>query len=61
VYHAFKIDRPIELYPRLMRVVAAGWKYLVSTIHHPNYRIVKYRRLHPPAGVHGRAPYSRGT
>lgn len=57
VYHAFNIDRPLELYPKLRQVVEQGRPYLLSTIHHPNAWLEKFRQLHPPGGRWGRLFY----
>jgi glycosyltransferase involved in cell wall biosynthesis len=54
VYHAFNIDRPLEIYPRLRRIHELGRPFVVSTIHHPNDWLVRFRRLHPPGGILGR-------
>lgn len=57
VYHAFNIDRPLELYPKLRAVRRAGRPYLLSTIHHPNGWLEKFRTRHPPGGRLGRWLY----
>ena len=35
VYHAFNVDRPLELYPKLAEVKCRGRPFILSTIHHP--------------------------
>lgn len=57
VYHAFNIDRPLELYPKLRQVKRAGRPFALSTIHHPNEWLEKFRTQHPPSGFLGRMLY----
>lgn len=57
VYHAFNIDRPLELYPRLREVKKAGRPFVLSTIHHPNAWLERFRTQHPPSGRLGRLLY----
>jgi hypothetical protein len=57
IYHAFNIDRPLEIYPKLRIVKRSGKPFIISTIHHPNAWIVRFRREHPPNGVLGRLLY----
>jgi glycosyltransferase involved in cell wall biosynthesis len=58
VFHAFNVDRPLELYPRLREVRRRGLPFVLSTIHHPNPWIVRFRRAQPPTGFLGRLLYS---
>src|SRR5579872_4761191 len=53
VYHAFNIDRPLELYPKLAEVKRRGRPFILSTIHHPHEWITKYYTFHPPGGALG--------
>jgi len=55
VYHAFNIDRPLELYPKMRSVVARGRPFVISTIHHPNAWVEKYISIHSPGGPFARA------
>lgn len=57
VYHAFNIDRPLELYPKLRQVKRAGRPFILSTIHHPNEWLERFRTQHPPSGFLGRLLY----
>lgn len=57
VYHAFNIDRPLEIYPRLRKVKEANRPFVVSTIHHPHEWMVRLRKTYPPAGLAGRLIY----
>lgn len=65
VYHAFNIDRPLELYPKLRQAREAGRPFVLSTIHHPNPWLEKFRTLHPPGGRMGalfyRSPVGRSV
>ena len=42
VYHAFNVDRPLELYPKLAEVKRRGRPFILSTIHHPHEWLTKY-------------------
>jgi len=53
VYHAFNVDRPLELYPKLAEVKRRGRPFILSTIHHPNEWLTKYYTSQPPAGALG--------
>lgn len=53
VYHAFNVDRPLELYPKLTEVKRCGRPFILSTIHHPNEWLAKYYMSQPPAGALG--------
>jgi glycosyltransferase involved in cell wall biosynthesis len=53
VYHAFNVDRPLELYPKLAEVKRRGRPFILSTIHHPNAWVTKYYMSQPPAGAFG--------
>jgi glycosyltransferase involved in cell wall biosynthesis len=53
VYHAFNVDRPLELYPKLVEVKRRGRPFILSTIHHPNEWMTKYYRFQPSAGALG--------
>jgi glycosyltransferase involved in cell wall biosynthesis len=57
VYHAFNVDRPLELYPKLAEVKRRGRPFILSTIHHPNEWLTKYYRSQPPAGALGSLLY----
>lgn len=57
LYHAFNIDRPLELYPKLRAATRAGRPYVLSTIHHPNAWLEKFRTAQPPSGRLGRLLY----
>jgi len=46
VYHAFNIDRPLELYPRLKRVKQRRKPFVLSTIHHPHDWMNRFRKEH---------------
>lgn len=63
VYHAFNIDRPLELYPKLREVRNAGRPFVLSTIHHPNDWLERFRASYPPGGWKGalfyRSPIGR--
>lgn len=65
LYHAFNIDRPLELYPKLRAVRRAGRPFVLSTIHHPNDWLEKFRLVHPPSGRMGqllyRSPFGRSV
>jgi glycosyltransferase involved in cell wall biosynthesis len=51
LYHAFNIDRPLELYPRLRAIAQQGRPFVLSTIHHPHPWVEQYRRIDPPGTV----------
>jgi glycosyltransferase involved in cell wall biosynthesis len=51
VYHAFNVDRPLELYPKLAEVKRRGRPFVLSTIHHPNEWLAKYYSAQPSAGA----------
>ena len=53
VYHAFNVDRPLELYPKLVEVKSRGWPFILSTIHQPNEWLTKYYTSQLPRGVLG--------
>ena len=53
VYHAFNIDRPLELYPKLAEVKRRGRPFILSTIHHPHEWVTKYYTSQPPGGALG--------
>ena len=57
VFHAFNIDRPLELYPKLVEVRRLRLPFVVSTIHHPHAWLVRFRRSQPPTGLLGRWLY----
>ena len=42
IYHAFNVDRPLELYPKLAEVKRRGRPFILSTIHHPHEWLTKY-------------------
>jgi len=43
LYHAFNLDRPLEIYPRLLKIKSKGKKYILTSLHHPNAWVEKYR------------------
>jgi glycosyltransferase involved in cell wall biosynthesis len=51
VYHAFNIDRPLELYPKLAEVKRRGRPFILSTIHHPNEWLTKYYASQPAGAL----------
>jgi glycosyltransferase involved in cell wall biosynthesis len=53
VYHAFNVDRPLELYPKLAEIKRRGRPFILSTIHHPNEWLTKYYTSQPSAGALG--------
>ncbi|MGC2413894.1 MAG: hypothetical protein WA459_14495 [Stellaceae bacterium] len=57
VYHAFNVDRPLELYPKLAEVKRRGRPFILSTIHHPNEWLTKYYTSQPSAGALGSLLY----
>lgn len=57
VFHAFNVDRPLELYPKLRQVKRSGLPFIISTIHHPVEWLATFRRLQPPSGLLGRLLY----
>jgi glycosyltransferase involved in cell wall biosynthesis len=54
VYHAFNVDRPLELYPKLGEVKRRGRPFILSTIHHPHAWLAKYYASEESAGAIGR-------
>jgi glycosyltransferase involved in cell wall biosynthesis len=57
VYHAFNVDRPLELYPKLAEVKRRGRPFILSTIHHPNEWMAKYYTSKPSSGALGSLLY----
>lgn len=57
IYHAFDIDKPFYIYPKLREVYRLGLPYILSTIHHPYEWVERFRRLYPPGGVMGKLLY----
>ena len=57
VFHAFNIDRPLELYPKLTEVARRRHPFMLSAIHHPHAWLARFRRFEPPTGVFGRWLY----
>jgi hypothetical protein len=53
VYHAFNVDRPLELYPKLADVKRRGQPFIRSTVHHPHKWLTKYYST----GARGSLPY----
>lgn len=53
VYHAFNVDRPLELYPKLAEVKRRGRPFILSTIHHPHEWMTKYYMSQPSDSAHG--------
>lgn len=43
LYHAFNIDRPLEIFPRLRMAVNHGKKFVITTLHHPNSWVERFR------------------
>jgi glycosyltransferase involved in cell wall biosynthesis len=58
VFHAFNVDRPLELYPKLRDVRRRGRPFVLTTIHHPSPWLVRFRRAEPPTGRLGHLLYS---
>ncbi len=54
VVHAFNVDRPLGIYPKLVQAKRLGIPVILSTIHHPHEWLARARRFEPPAGVLGR-------
>lgn len=59
VYHAFNVDRPLDLYPKLVEVKCRGRPFILSTIHQPNEWLTKYYASQRPRGVLGSLLFSR--
>jgi glycosyltransferase involved in cell wall biosynthesis len=63
VYHAFNVDRCLELYPKLAEVKRRGRPFILSTIHQPNEWLLKYYASQRPGGALGsllfRSPLGR--
>ena len=57
VLHAFNVDRPLELYPKLLEAKRRGIPFILSTIHHPHDWLRRFRRAEPPTGLLGRLLY----
>jgi glycosyltransferase involved in cell wall biosynthesis len=57
VYHAFNVDRPLELYPKLVEVKRRGRPFILSTIHHPHEWLTKYYTSQPSVGALGSLLY----
>jgi glycosyltransferase involved in cell wall biosynthesis len=57
VYHAFNIDRPLELYPKLRRVKQRGRPFVLSTIHHPHAWMNRFRAVRQQSGSTVKAIY----
>jgi len=57
VFHAFNVDRPLELYPKLVEVKKRGIPFVLSTIHHPYEWLGRFRRFQPPTGLFGKLLY----
>jgi hypothetical protein len=57
VFHAFNVDRPLELYPKLLQAKQRGLPFVLSTIHRPNEWVARFRRVQPPSGLLGRLVY----
>ena len=53
VYHAFNVDRPLELYPKLAEVKRRGRPFILSTIHHPHEWMTKYYMSQPSGALSG--------
>ena len=50
VYHAFNVDRPLDLYPKLAEVKCRGRPFILSTIHQPKRVADEILRLSAAAG-----------
>lgn len=61
VVHAFNVDRPLELYPKLVEAKRRGLPFVLSTIHHPHEWLARFRRAQPPTGLLGRVLYRGPT
>ena len=65
VVHAFNVDRPLGIYPKLVQAKRLGIPVILSTIHHPHEWLARARRFEPPAGVLGkllcRSPVGRSV
>jgi glycosyltransferase involved in cell wall biosynthesis len=57
MFHALNIDRPLELYPKLVRVKQLGIPFILGTVHHPNEWLARFRRFQPPTGFLGKLLY----
>jgi glycosyltransferase involved in cell wall biosynthesis len=53
VYHAFNVDRPLELYPKLAEVKRRGRPFILSTIHHPHEWMTRYYMSIPLDSAYG--------
>lgn len=42
-YHAFNIDRPLEIYPKLKKAVLQNRKFAITSLHHPWEWVEKFR------------------
>jgi glycosyltransferase involved in cell wall biosynthesis len=60
VYHAFNVDRPLELFPKLAEVKRRGRPFILSTIHHPNEWLTKYYISRPSEAALGSLLYRSG-
>lgn len=43
-YHAFNIDRPLEIFPRLRIMATRGKKFIITTLHHPHMWVERFRK-----------------
>jgi glycosyltransferase involved in cell wall biosynthesis len=50
VYHALNIDQPQEIHPRLRQVKRRKKPFVLSTIHHPDAWMNRFRKVSPDAG-----------
>jgi glycosyltransferase involved in cell wall biosynthesis len=51
VYHAFNVDRPLELYPKLAEIKRRDRPFILGTIHHPHAWLAKYYTSNTSAGA----------
>ena len=59
VVHAFNVDRPLGIYPKLVQAKRLGIPVILSTIHHPHEWLARARRFEPARRCPGEAPVSQ--
>jgi len=57
LYHCINLDRPYDLYLKMVEVHQRGARFIISSIHRPNAWLEKFRRFDPPNGWAGRLFY----
>jgi len=57
LFHGFNVDRPLEIYPKLVEAKRRGLPFVLSTIHCPIEWLRRFRRFEPPTGLFGRLLY----